>query len=118
MNQHATVTAIRPSHTPKPKCEGDDTDRYFPHEPPPDQGPARLMFEAKARALCAGCPLAVQCLTDELTRMVEIDRTTWGIIGGTAPWERRRMVKNSLRASYDLEEAAIRHHEQIKAVAS
>lgn len=120
MNQHATVTAIRPRHTNvTKKCQqpGVDPERYFPAEPPADQPLDRRMYEVKARDLCAGCPFAVQCLTNELTRMAEGDRATWGILGGTAPWERRRMVRNSLRASYDLEEAAIRHHEQFEAVA-
>jgi hypothetical protein len=121
MNQCATVTAIptgRRNPITKGKCRGDDVERYFPHEPPAEYPTARAGFEAKARALCAGCPFAIQCLTGELERMADGDRATWGILGGSAPWERRRLVKNSRRASYDLEEAAIRFHERAEAVAS
>lgn len=118
MTDCATVTALPAGRATLKKCRGDDVDRYFPHEPPAEQGDARLAFEMKARALCSGCPFAVQCLTNELERMADGERATWGILGGSAPWERRRLVKNSRRASYDLDEAAIRFHEQQEAVAS
>lgn len=117
MTDCATVTALPTGPRTTKKCRGDDVDRYFPHEPPAEQGDARLAFEMKARALCSGCPFAVQCLTGELERMAG-DRATWGILGGSAPWERRNLVHEAADGGYDLDEAAIRFHEQQEAVAS
>lgn len=120
MTQCATVTALptgRDTPKPKPKCEGNDLNKFFPWEPPARLPADRATYEAKARALCAGCPLAMQCLTGELERMAG-DRATWGILGGSAPWERRSLVHEAAVGGYDLDEAAIRFHEQQEAVAS
>jgi hypothetical protein len=121
MTQCATVTALPTGRTipePKPKCFGDKVNKFFPHEPPAVYPTARAGYEAMARHLCSGCPLAVQCLTGELERMDDGDRATWGVFGGSAPWERRNMRRNAHRRGYDLHEAAIRFHEQQEAVAS
>jgi len=125
MNQHATVTALRPRHTPiTKKClqSGVDPEMFFPAEPPASRPDDRDAFEMKARSLCAGCPFAVRCLTNELTRMATSSRTggdrdTWGILGGTAPWERKNMLRKARRRGLDLDEVAIRFHEQAEAVA-
>ena len=59
-------------------------DMFFP-EPSDREG------IAKAKAICAGCPIAFDCLE---TAMADSDLRKWGIWGGTTPEERKTMMRN------------------------
>ena len=115
--QFATVTALPTGPRPTEKCRqaGTDPDAWSPNEPPVERPNDRVAYEAKARDLCAGCPFTVTCLERELR---EAGRSTHGIFGGTAPWERQTIYRNARRGGYDLHEAAIRFHESVEEAAS
>lgn len=49
---------------------------------------------AQARAICASCPVQVQCLAGALAR-----REAEGVWAGTTPTERKRMVRKRLDAA-------------------
>ena len=67
---------------------GASPEDWFPDEPGSGYQPrARARYEARALALCRGCPVAVECL--ELTMLREGPRRGHGIAGGTAPWQRQ-----------------------------
>lgn len=53
----------------------------------------RADYENVARALCADCPLRAECLELALREEHDLPRT-WvhGIRGGTAPWQRARLI--------------------------
>jgi WhiB family transcriptional regulator, redox-sensing transcriptional regulator len=93
MTQCATVTAL-PTGRATPNCKAPDAnpEDWFPHEPQADRPTERAAYEQTARQLCAGCPIAVECLEKEL-----LVAGTHGVFGGTAPWERRAMRRNALR---------------------
>jgi transcription factor WhiB len=89
------------------KCVGAaDPDAWFPREP--HQGGAetaeavanrRADYERNARDLCAGCPLTSACLELALREEIDLPRTrVHGIRGGTAPWERLRLLPRRRRA--------------------
>ena len=58
-------------------CVGEDPDLFFPSE----GGPA-----TKAKAICAVCPVRVECLTFAVSEPI-----SFGIWGGLTPRERRRV---------------------------
>lgn len=60
-------------------CRTNDPDLFFPLAPSAEQ-------EARAKAICAGCPVLVEC-RDHAVRVGEPD----GIWGGLTPQERRRV---------------------------
>lgn len=82
-------------------CVGSSNpDAWFPPEParsgsePTDAIAARRAdYENTARALCADCPMRAECLELALREEHDLPRT-WvhGIRGGTAPWQRARLI--------------------------
>lgn len=68
---------------------GADPEAWFPLElerPDPDRA-VREAIEARARALCRGCPVELACLERAIS--LEGSRTGHGIAGGTTPWQRQ-----------------------------
>jgi hypothetical protein len=69
-------------------ARGANPEDWFPAEPGSGYRPkARARYEARAVALCRGCPVAVECL--ELAMLREGPARGHGIAGGTAPWQRQ-----------------------------
>lgn len=100
MTQCATVTALPTGpRTPKSKCHGADTDTWFPPEPQAERPNERANYVRDARKLCQGCPLIAECLQRELGVAVRTG-STHGIFGGTAPWERKSMLRNAQRRAH------------------
>jgi WhiB family redox-sensing transcriptional regulator len=60
-----------------------DPDLFFP-DPTDREG------IDKAKRICAGCPIAFDCLE---TAMADSDLRKWGIWGGTTPEERKTMLR-------------------------
>jgi hypothetical protein len=94
--EHHPVTALPAAelelivHAAQRPCAVPDADPedWFPAEPGPGYQPrVRAQYEARALALCRGCPVAVQCL--ELALLREGPARGHGISGGTAPWQRQ-----------------------------
>ncbi len=63
-------------------CRGTDPEVFFPVA---ESGPAREAQVAAAKAVCAGCPVRAECLTEALARI------PYGIAGGLTENERRRL---------------------------
>jgi hypothetical protein len=97
MTQCATVTDL-PTGRDVPNCKRPDAnpEDWFPHEPQAERPVERAAYEQAARELCAGCPLAVECLETELL-IASRGGGTHGIFGGTAPWQRKVMLRNERR---------------------
>lgn len=64
-------------------CRGMEPDLWFPHSEQPED-------EAPAKAVCATCPVRLDCLEFAL-----VTRQDDGVWGGVGPRERRRMVKRA-----------------------
>ena len=78
-------------------------DDWFPPEPDhntQESARARQRYEEHARRLCSGCPVQMQCLEYAL-RIEAALPLTWihGIYGGTAPWQRARIIRYRRRAA-------------------
>jgi WhiB family redox-sensing transcriptional regulator len=71
--------------------EGADPDVWTP-DIEPTGAEARAHYEARARAVCAGCEVIAECLEWALRK-----GDTHHIYGGTAPWERARMIRSLRR---------------------
>lgn len=63
-------------------CLGTDTELFF--HPDGERGPARAAREAKAKAMCAVCPVRVDCLRYALAR-----QEPHGVFGGLSEAERK-----------------------------
>jgi hypothetical protein len=63
-------------------CRSVDPEIFFPTA---EIGPAYEAQVTVAKAICAGCPVRVECLDEALVRIPE------GIAGGLTPEERRRL---------------------------
>lgn len=74
-------------------CRTTDSDVFFP---PPTFEPkeARREREAKAKAICSGCPVRVECL--EWSIAIQEPHGVWG---GLSETERRRVISARARAS-------------------
>ena len=87
-----TVTRLpRPVHSSyawqdEGHCRGRDVEQFFADEPDLGQVARRRQTEA-AKAICAACPVARQCL-DHAMRVPE----PFGIWGGTTAAERARLL--------------------------
>jgi len=85
-------------------CVGSpNPDDWFPPEPDhntQESARARQRYEEHARRLCSGCPVQMQCLEYAL-RIEAALPLTWihGIYGGTAPWQRARIIRYRRRAA-------------------
>jgi hypothetical protein len=66
---------------------GADPEDWFSDAEPGLKAHAR--YEDRARALCRGCPVAIECL--ELAIVREGPVRGHGISGGTAPWQRQQI---------------------------
>jgi len=44
--------------------------------------------QKRARAVCAGCPVRLECLNEALSQRIE-----WGVWGGMTERERRRLLR-------------------------
>ena len=86
------------------KCVGSSTpDAWFPPEPDhytQESARARRRYEEHARRLCSGCPVQLHCLEMALRAEAALP-LTWihGIYGGTAPWQRARIIRYRRRAA-------------------
>lgn len=78
-------------------CSGTpDDDRWHPDvEPKTDHG--RAEYEANARKACVGCPAKAACLLLALRTESRPKVKSHGVWGGTAPWERERMLRRIKR---------------------
>jgi Transcription factor WhiB len=78
-------------------CLAEDLDVFFP---PP--GPTALAAVAKARAICARCPVRAACLA-----YAQDNTITYGVWGGLTPEERRRQRRGQAEARRRERDAAI-----------
>jgi hypothetical protein len=77
-------------------------DRWNPaSEPGASAVRERESYVAAARAVCvgAGCPVVAPCLEMTLRLETGRGRASHGIAGGTAPWERRSLIRQRSRAA-------------------
>ena len=67
-------------------CRANDSEIFFPpaHF---EHKPEREAREAKAKAICAGCPVRVDCLTWALAV-----REPYGVWGGASEGDRKQML--------------------------
>jgi WhiB family redox-sensing transcriptional regulator len=63
-------------------CRGMDTQWFFPAD-------SDRYAAARAKRVCAACPVRSECLRAELA--APVGRAAEGIVGGLAPWERTRL---------------------------
>lgn len=66
-------------------CRGADTELFF--HPEGERGPRRTGREAAAKAVCAGCPVLLQCRTHAL-----LSREPYGVWGGLSEHEREDLL--------------------------
>jgi WhiB family redox-sensing transcriptional regulator len=74
-------------------CRAADSEIFFPPAVF-EHKPEREAREAKAKAICAGCPVRVQCLTWALAV-----REPHGVWGGASEGDRKRMLLGKRAAS-------------------
>ena len=82
----APVEDLRPKWKLKAKCRGLDTDMFFPEK----GGDIRGKIDA-AKAVCAECPVRVDCLDYALGFITGNFISLPGIYGGLTEMERRRL---------------------------
>ena len=70
------------------RCIGEDTELFFPAG---ESGPAYDRQVARARAVCAGCPVRTACLAWAMEALPH------GVAGGLTEDERRRSRRSSRR---------------------
>lgn len=70
-------------------CLGTDPELFFPVA---ETGPVHDVQVAEAKAVCAGCPVATECLAEALERIPD------GIAGGLTADERRALRRRDHRA--------------------
>jgi hypothetical protein len=78
------------------QCSGANDDRWYPDVEPADER-GRAEYESYARKVCAGCLVRSECLDLALRVKSRYGVRAHGIWGGTAPWRRERMLRNSRR---------------------
>ena len=74
-------------------CRAADSEIFFPPAVF-EHKPEREAREAKAKAICSGCPVRVQCLTWALAV-----REPHGVWGGASEGDRKRMLLGKRAAS-------------------
>jgi WhiB family redox-sensing transcriptional regulator len=87
------VAELRPRWHDRAACRGRNTRDYFPPRgmmPNPSQ---------ESRALCASCPVRLECLADALAQHESRDH---GIYGGTSERQRKGARKRGLTAAQTL----------------
>ena len=70
------------------RCIGEDAELFFPAG---DSGPAYDRQVARARAVCAGCPVRTACLAWAMEAL------PYGVAGGLTEDERRRSRRSTTR---------------------
>ena len=73
-------------------CRGEDPEAFF--FPDGERGQARAKREARAKAICAACPVLQQCATHALTV-----REPYGIWGGMSEDDRERVYARTRTAN-------------------
>jgi hypothetical protein len=82
---------LRVTTSPRPcAASGANPDDWYPPHAPAPGPELRRELEARARALCRFCPVALQCL--ELAMYREAGRRRHGVWGGLTPWQRDRLA--------------------------
>jgi WhiB family transcriptional regulator, redox-sensing transcriptional regulator len=77
----------RPAWRQHARCLGADPDTFYPENDEDED------FEgAEAKAICAMCPVAVECLEHAIAV-----REKFGVWGGLTPKERRRIIRRRRR---------------------
>ncbi len=66
-------------------CRGKDTELFF--HPEGERGPRRANREASAKAVCATCPVLLQCRAHALAA-----REPYGVWGGLSEHEREAII--------------------------
>lgn len=66
-------------------CRGQDTANFY--HPENERGPSKARREARAKAVCATCPVVTNCLKWALAA-----REPYGIWGGTSVEDRERLL--------------------------
>ena len=66
-------------------CRGKDTELFF--HPEGERGPRRANREASAKAVCAACPVMLQCRSHALAA-----REPYGVWGGLSEHEREAII--------------------------
>ena len=89
-----TTPPTSPTTTPRDwrsraACLGVDPELFFPVA---EDGPVHDAQVAKAKAVCAGCPVVAVCLADALARIPD------GIAGGLTEQERRALRRRNRAA--------------------
>lgn len=78
----------------KPACWGVDPEVFFGPADSPAGRPLHL-WERRALAVCAGCPVATACLAEALEFPAA---EQYGVVGGMTAGQRRAVLRASLRA--------------------
>jgi WhiB family redox-sensing transcriptional regulator len=86
-------------------CSGTGDDRWYPDVEPTGERD-RAEYEATARKVCADCPVRAECLDLALRTESRHGVRPHGIWGGTAPWERERMLRSIRRRACQAARAA------------
>lgn len=74
------------------RCRGLDSSMFF--HPEGERGPRRTIREAAAKAICAACPVLVQCREAALAA-----REPYGIWGGLSEHEREQILGTGRHAA-------------------
>ena len=73
-------------------CRGQDPSVFF--HPDGERGPAREAREAAAKAICAGCPVRMECASHAIAV-----REPYGVWGGLSEEDREQVYRRTVRAS-------------------
>jgi len=79
---------VAPAWMDEALCAQVGGDGFFPEKGGPDEPAENTVSVSQAKRVCEQCPVRRQCLDYALTR-----RIPDGVWGGTAPRERRRLLK-------------------------
>lgn len=85
---NATVTSINWRN--RAACKTEDPELFFGLDGEP--GNLRDVREAKAKAVCARCPVSGHCLLDALDGEI-----VWGVYGGLGEQERADLIRRTRR---------------------
>jgi WhiB family transcriptional regulator, redox-sensing transcriptional regulator len=81
----ATTTRQIPDWPERSACKGADTELFYPAK----GGQADVK---RAKAFCDACPVAAECLADELARGID---QQWEVRGGLARMERIDLIRTT-----------------------
>lgn len=92
-------------------CLGADDAIFFPSRPAGEPGGGD-MYQT-ARAICHGCPVTAECLTNALV-IEALDGKRWGMRGGLTPNERDRVAKQQEQTPTRQELTAAGHEQRMQ----